>query len=180
MPTPAEAIRTYIRAKDDNRAYLMPSAFTPDSSIEVVLRTSEISFPEKSVGLETLTAAMIRRFNVTYENIHTFCLGDPPAPGVREHHCGWLVGMSEKASLAVRVGCGQYDWRFTAEGMVEKLTITIAVMKILDPGQLQPVMAWISALPYPWCPLDRAVEGMPAGDGLREVAAGLGTVARHD
>lgn len=179
MPTPAEAIRTYIRAKDDNRAYLMASAFTADSSIEVVLRTKEISFPEQSVGLDALTAAMIRRFNVTYENIHTFCLGDPPAPGTREYHCDWLVGMSEKASLAVRVGCGQYDWRFTPEGLVERLTITIAVMKILDPGLLRPVMAWVSALPYPWCPAAAALDGMPAEASLQEVADQLAAMARR-
>lgn len=177
MPTPAEAVRTYIRAKDDNRAYLMPSAFTAGSSIEMVMLTEEISFPLKSEGLDVLTEAMIRRFNVTYENIHTFCLGDPPADGIRDYRCGWLVGMSEKEGRAVRVGTGQYDWRFAEDGMVEKLTITIAVMKTLDPGLLQPVMRWVSTLPYPWCPPRRAVEGMPRDEALREIRSRLEAVA---
>ncbi len=167
MPTPAEAIRLYIRAKDDNRAHLMPSAFTPESSIEVALLTEEISFPARSAGLEVLTEAMIRRFNVTYENIHTFCLGEPPAEGVRAFRCPWLVGMSEKDGRRVRVGTGHYDWHFAPDGRVRSLIITIAVMKSLDPGLLEPVMRWVSALPYPWC---RAEEAARAAPGLPDIA----------
>ena len=122
----------------------------------------------------------MRRFNQTYENIYTFCIGVPPAAGVESFLCEWLVAMSEKQGGAVRVGCGRYDWSFArTEHKVKALAITIEVMKILPPDALAPVMNWLSALPYPWCSHQAAAEAPPNIPGVSRVLQALRTGERQ-
>jgi hypothetical protein len=69
--------------------------------------------------------------------------------------------MSAKADGRLRLGCGRYDWHFDADGRVEKLVILAEVMKVHAPGELAPVMDWLSTLPYPWCSADSALARIP-------------------
>jgi hypothetical protein len=48
MGTHSSAIQTYIRAKDENRPHLMPSAFALDAKLEMKVKTGNISFPPAS------------------------------------------------------------------------------------------------------------------------------------
>src|SRR5438270_15487 len=48
MGAHANAIRTYIRAKDENRPHLMPNAFTPDANLAMRVEADNISFPPAS------------------------------------------------------------------------------------------------------------------------------------
>lgn len=107
--------------------------------------------------------------------MRTFCLAGAPPDGATELSCDWLVGMSEKEFRRVRVGCGRYDWRFEPGGSrrARRLTITIRSMVSLDPECLAPVMAWVSPLPYPWCPAATALEGAPSLRALDPVRAYL-------
>ena len=155
---PAECIRAYIQAKDGNRPHRLDAAFTEDATLQMIVRTEAISFPAASVGREAIAETLVRRFNQTYENIYTLCIGQPPAVDATAFACDWLVAMSEKQGGAVRVGCGRYDWSFTsAEHRVCALTITIEAMETLPPDALPAVMDWVSALPYPWCDRELAV-----------------------
>jgi len=79
--------------------------------------------------------------------------------------------MSEKESGAVRVGCGRYDWLFRTDEsfLVRELTITIECMQILPPRDLDPIMDWLSGLPYPWCPVQTAVASAPKVEGLEVI-----------
>lgn len=162
--TPAEAIRTYIRAKDENRPHLLRRAFAPTAVAEVVSHAPAMTFPPVCEGLDAITDTLIREFGRVYENVYTFCLSEPPARDCRRFACRWLVGMSERKGGAVRVGCGRYDWLFASDqaGLVARLAITIERMEIYDPSALQPVMDWVDALPYPWCPPEVAAKGAPA------------------
>jgi hypothetical protein len=160
--TPAESIRAYIRAKDGNRPHRLDAAFTEDATLQMIVRTEAISFPAASVGREAIAETLVRRFNQTYENIYTLCIGQPPPVDATAFACDWLVAMSEKQGGAVRVGCGRYDWSFTpAEHRVRALTITIEAMETLPPDTLQSVMKWVSALPYPWCDREPAMVAPP-------------------
>ena len=152
MLTQTESILAYIKAKDGNRPHLLDAAFTEDATLQMIVRTKAISFPASSVGREAIAETLVRRFNQTYENVYTLCIGLPPTANSETYSCDWLVAMSEKQSGAVRVGCGRYDWSFThAERKVRALSITIEAMETLPSETLIPVMNWISALPYPWC-----------------------------
>jgi hypothetical protein len=160
--TPAASIRAYIQAKDGNRPYLLDAAFVEDATLQMIVRTEAISFPAVSVGRAAIAETLVRRFNQTYENIHTLCIGEPPAEDASAFACDWLVAMSEKQGGAVRIGCGRYDWSFTpAEHRVCALSITIEAMDILPADTLQPVMDWVAALPYPWCTPERATAALP-------------------
>jgi hypothetical protein len=139
----------------------------------VIVQTDAISFPPISKGRDAFTDTLVRHFNQTYENIYTFCLADPPRGEVKAFSCPWLVGMSEKLSRAVRVGCGRYDWSFTNTGRVCGLVITVGTMETLPAEVLEPVMQWLSALPYPWCPASAAAQGIPALNELRKVTLTL-------
>jgi hypothetical protein len=161
--TPAAAIGAYIQAKDGNRPYLLEAAFTKDAALQMIVRTAAIAFPAVSVGRAAIAETLVRRFNQTYENIYTLCIGEPPAEDATAFACDWLVAMSEKQGGAVRVGCGRYDWSFTpAEHHVSALTITIEAMEILPVDSLPAVMEWVAALPYPWCSQQRAMAALPA------------------
>jgi len=131
--SPAEAVRTYILAKDGNRPCLMRQAFSEDIALEMVVKTNAISFPNTAFGLAAVEDILVRRFAVDYENIYTFCLSQPSETDRARFQCHWLVGMSARATgKALRVGCGLYDWHFNEDGKVLRLVITIEVMKIFD------------------------------------------------
>lgn len=166
MPTPEDCIANYIRAKDENRSFLMARAFAGDAVLDMVVKTDAISFPPRSSGLESITDTLVRRFGATFENVHTFCLAQWPPTDQARYSCGWLVGMSEKGSRRVRAGCGRYDWRFRPgeSPLVERLTITVEVMQSLPPSLLNPVMDWLAELPYPWCDARVALARAPALD----------------
>jgi hypothetical protein len=169
MPSNRDVVETYLRAKDENRPWLMAQAFAADAVLEMVVNTETIAFPPVSDGLAALTDVLVRRFAQTYENVRTFCLAAPPPDNAAAFTCDWLVGMSEKDGGKVRVGCGRYGWRFQPQGLAERLTITIARMESLDPACLEPVMQWLSRLPYPWCAAPEALTGAPGTADLRPV-----------
>lgn len=174
----SDSIATYIRAKDGNRPHLMEAAFTNDASLEMVVRVADISFPPHSKGIDELSQVLVSRFNQTFENIYTFCLASPPDGPRPSFSCDWLVGMSEKGSGAVRIGCGRYDWSFHAPALVlvENLRITIELMQSLPAHACPGVMAWLAQLPYPWCKAEAALESMPRLEALRAVADHLARV----
>ena len=176
MQSARESIATYIRAKDENQPHLMPRAFVEAATLEMVVKAGSISFPPISNGLESISNVLVRRFSQTYENIRTFCLAEPPRSDDAKFSCGWLVGMSEKENRMVWVGCGRYDWVFQSHGprLVERLTITIELMQSLAPSSLTSVMAWLSQLPYPWCPVQTALANAPTLDGLEPIRLYVG------
>jgi hypothetical protein len=173
MPTPSDAVATYILAKDNNRPFLLRDAFARDARLEMMVKTDTISFPSAAQGLSEIEDVLIRRFGIDYENVYTVCLSRPSDANLRHFPCHWLVGMSAKTDGKVRVGCGRYDWYFSAEqkGLVEKLIITIDVMESLPETTLAPTMNWLAQLPYPWCTPEEAVRDMPQIGGFAAIEA---------
>ena len=169
MGAHANAIQTYIRAKDENRPHLMPNAFTPDANLGMRVETENISFPPASKGIEEITQILVSDFGRAYENIYTFCLDGVPSDDEDDFRCRWLVGMSVKETKSIRVGFGYYDWQFGASGLIQHLTITIRTMLILTSDHHGPVTNWLSHLPYPWCPEEAAAKAMPSISELNEV-----------
>jgi hypothetical protein len=152
MFSSAESILAYIKAKDGNRPHLLDAAFTEDAVLQMHVQAESISFPSSCVGREAIAETLVRRFNQTYENIYTFCIGIQPQTDAESLSCHWLVAMSEKQNGAVRIGCGRYDWSFTrTKRQVCSLVITIDAMETLPPETLVHIMSWASRLPYPWC-----------------------------
>lgn len=174
-PSPRAAVEWYLRGKDENRPHLAERAFTADAALEVIAAPGTIAFPPVTRGRDGITDVLVRRFAQAYENVRTLCLADAPMDDATEFSCDWLVGMSEKETRRVRVGCGRYDWRFErgAPRRAHRLTITIDAMTSLEPLHLAPVMAWLARLPYPWCPSAAAQNGLPAIGALDPVRAYL-------
>ena len=164
----AEAIVAYIRAKDENKPYLMERAFDQDAALAMVVKSDAISFPPITNGREAITQVLVRDFGRTYENVRTLCLCSPPESNDTHFSCRWLVGMSAKDGGTVRVGCGRYNWSFGTQASIlaERLEITIDVMQVLSADNLSAVTGWLFALPYPWCPIQTAFETAPKLDQL--------------
>ena len=175
MSTPSEAVSTYILAKDGNRPFLMKRAFAEDAELEMVVKTDAISFPSSAKGLNAIEDVLVRRFGIDYENVYTFCLSRPSQANRYHFACHWLVGMSAKSGGQVRVGCGRYDWYFgSAEAcLVQRLVITIDIMKILPAIGLAATMNWLCGLQYPWCTADEALRDMPRTGEFAEIEAYL-------
>ncbi len=169
--SPADVIDAYVRAKDGNRPHLLRAAFTDTASLRMHVRTAGISFPPGAVGRQAIAQLLVSRFNETWENIYTLCVGDAPPAGVMSFACGWLVAMSAKLDRQVRVGCGRYDWVFDpATGLARSLAITIDAMETTS-WDVDAMTAWASALPYPWCGAHRLELGAPSAPALRAVLA---------
>jgi hypothetical protein len=177
MTTPADTIRTYIRAKDENRPFLMRQAFAEDAELEMVVKTESISFPKSAKGRAAIEDILVRRFAVDFENVYTFCLSQPAAASLRHFPCHWLVGMSGKSDGQIRVGCGRYDWYFTTDArcLTTKLIITIDLMHVFPGTELEAPMAWLGSLPYPWCAADIAASRAPPIGALASVKRYLET-----
>jgi len=165
----AQAIVAYIRAKDENRPYLMEHAFDRDAALAMVVKSDAISFPPITNGREAITQVLVREFARTYENVRTLCLCSPPGSIDTNFSCRWLVGMSAKDGGAVRVGCGHYNWSFRTQAphLAKRLEITIDVMQIFAADYLTAVTSWLFALPYPWCPVRTAFDSAPQLEQLR-------------
>lgn len=172
FPTCTESVlRDYFHAKDENRPHYMARAFAPDAVLKMALRTQAIAFPPESHGLAAITDTLVRKFGQTYDNVYTFYLSRPDADArLSEYHCDWLVGMTEKATGNVRVGCGRYDWEFQPDPYrAKRLTITIETMVSLPPANSAAVFGWLLALDYPWTSAARVVAGAPPLEDLAPV-----------
>jgi len=172
--TLADLIATYVAAKDANRPHLVAQAFSTTAALEMVVKTDAIAFGPGAHGPEAIAEMLVRRFAQQYENVYTFCLCCAPAPEALRLDCGWLVVMSEKGTRRVRAGFGRYawEWRPEVERRIQRLSITIERMDDFDAELGDAAFSWAQRLPYPWCPIDKAV-GAPAplnalvGDAVR-------------
>lgn len=172
--TAEDVLRTYFRAKDENRPHLMRDAFSETATLETIVKTDAISFPPISRGLAPITDVLVRKFAQLYENVYSFYLEKPPSHiSLSSFSCDWLVGMSEKESGKTRVGCGRYDWQFqTSEPrLADRLVITIEAMQVLSADYLEPVLLWLTGLPYPWCPAQAILTAAPAIPDLDPILA---------
>lgn len=146
------AVHSYISAKDNNRPHLIEQAFANDAVLDMVVSSPNIAFPPQTEGREAIAELLVRRFAQRYENVYTFCIGQPPSAAALTYTCKWMVAMSDKDSHDVKVGCGQYDWHFNlSTGLAERLQISIAHMEVLPPDRLADVMGWVSGVKHPWC-----------------------------
>jgi len=169
--TTRSLLRDYLRAKDENRVLFLRRGFAPDVSLIMGLNTDEISFPAQSLGVDAVAETLAVRFNQTYENIFTFYLALPPDDATTEaFHCGWMVGMTEKATGNVRVGCGTYEWLFDLEPYrVKGLRIIIEHMRNLPSSDADAVFDWLLAAPYPFADPRALAATIPAIDALSPV-----------
>ena len=133
---PEAVLRGYFRAKDENRPHLLEQVFSPGAELVIHNQSENIAFPPVTHGRAAIAEVLVRSFTVCYENIYSFYL-ERPATEVREFKCSWLVGMSERSSGLVRVGCGIYLWSFEphAPQLASRLAITIEAMQILPPSE---------------------------------------------
>lgn len=169
-------LRTYFLAKDGNRPHLMNRVFAEDAELEMTVKAEGMDFPSRAQSLAGISEVLVRRFGATYDNVYSFYLSGPPADESGwSFACRWLVGMTEKASGAVRTGYGTYDWTFgsTDPVRVERLHIRIDLMLSLPPELAGPVLGWLDRLPYPWCDPGKALAAMPDVQELGEVRAFL-------
>jgi hypothetical protein len=167
--TPAAAIEAYVRGKDGNRPHLLRAAFTETAHLTMRVHTSGISFPGGATGRPAIADLLVRRFNQTWENIYTLCIGYPPKDNVESFTCDWLVAMSAKEDGGARAGCGRYDWAFDHDtGLAHSLTITITAMESVA-CDVEEMTSWTAALPYPWCQAGAVKLGAPDTAALSEV-----------
>jgi hypothetical protein len=162
--SPAEQILVnYFRAKDGNRPHLLERVFSADAQLEVRNASSSIAFPAMTLGREQIADVLVREFGRAYENVYSFYLSAPPSGAVEQFSCSWLVGMTEKSSKSVRVGCGNYQWSFVYEPTpcARALVISIEAMQVLAPPEQHRVLAWLESLPYPWSTAASAVRAAP-------------------
>jgi len=169
--TPESVLRGYFHAKDENRPHLLAEVFALDAELVIRNRSANIAFPAVTRGRSAIAEVLVRTFALSYENVYSFYLRRPP-PGVREFTCPWLVGMSERSSGEIRVGCGTYEWAFEPDApqMARRLVITVEAMQILPVTESGRVFAWLRALNYPWSSPEAALHGIPANEVLSPIA----------
>ena len=168
--TPRAVLRGYFHAKDENRPALLDEVFTADAELRVVNNAIDMGFPAETQGREGIADVLVRSFAQTYENVYSFYLASPPECALR-FSCPWLVGMTEKESRCVRVGCGRYDWSFEEEApfLARGLVLTIEAMQVLPPDAFAPLFGWLRTLQYPWSSCVEAAERVPSVAGLEPV-----------
>lgn len=170
--SPAEQVLVnYFRAKDGNRPHLLERVFCADAQLEVKNASSAIAFPAMTQGRERIADILVRDFGRDNENVYSFYLSPPPRGAVEQFSCLWLVGMTEKSSKSVRVGCGTYHWtlNYQPSPCATLLVISIEVMQVLAPAEGHRIMGWLEKLPYPWSSAASAASAAPAIEGLKPV-----------
>jgi len=169
--TPEAVLRGYFHAKDENRPHLLEDVFASDAELVMRNQSANIAFPAFTEGRSAIADVLVRNFALSNENVYSFYLGRP-LPGVQEFTCPWLVGMSERSSGDIRVGCGTYVWAFQhhAPHLTSRLVVTIEAMQVLPLAESERVFAWLRALNYPWSSPEAALNGIPANDLLAPIA----------
>lgn len=176
MNNATKAIEHYIFGKDGNRPDLLRHAFSLDASLNVRVQTSTILFPPCVSGREAIAEVLVRSFSQQYENVYTFCFGDPPKPEANVHKCKWLVGMSTKATGELRVGCGEYHWVFSPQsGLAIQLSITIKHMLECPSEHRRKIMDWLQGRSYPWCESTDMLDSAPSLNCLQPVLVYVAT-----
>jgi hypothetical protein len=66
MRSTADAIEAYLRAKDENRPFLMTEAFAEDASFSVVVHSDNIAFPPVTHGRGAITDVLGWIFALPY------------------------------------------------------------------------------------------------------------------
>ena len=175
--TPETVLRGYFHAKDGNRPHLLEDVFASNAELVIRNQSANIAFPSFTQGRSAIAEVLVRSFALSNENVYSFYLGRPSL-GVREFTCPWLVGMSERSSGQVRVGCGTYEWAFEhhAPHRASRLVVTIEAMQVLPPTESERVFAWLRAQNYPWASPKAALHGIPANELLSPIAQFL---SRH-
>lgn len=160
----AQVLVNYFRAKDGNRPHILERVFSADAQLEVKNASSSIVFPAMTRGREQIADVLVRDFARTYENVYSFYLSAPPSGEVEQFSCSWLVGMTERSSNTVRVGCGKYQWSLEYEPApcATSLSIYIEAMQVLAPSERNRVLAWLEGLSYPWSTGADALRSAPA------------------
>ena len=160
--SPEAVLRGYFHAKDENRPHLLEDVFASNAELLIHNLSANIAFPAFTQGRSAIAEVLVRSFSLSNENVYSFYLGRPP-PNVRLFKCPWLVGMSERSSGHVRVGCGTYEWAFEphAPHMASRLVVTIEAMQVLPIAESAVVFAWLRALNYPWSSAEDALQGIP-------------------
>jgi hypothetical protein len=169
--TPETVLRGYFHAKDENRPHLLEDVFASNAELVIRNQSANIAFPAVTRGRLAIGEVLVRNFALSYENIYSFYLGRP-APVVQEFTCPWLVGMSERASGQVRVGCGTYEWAFESHSpqLASRLVIAIEAIEVLPPTESQRVFTWLRSLNYPWSSPQAALHGLPRNEALSPIA----------
>lgn len=172
--TPEAVLRSYFRAKDENRPHLLEEVFTSTAELVIRNQSANIAFPTITQGRPAIAEVLVRSFSLSYENIYSFYL-ERPGAGVQEVICPWLVGMSERSSGNVRVGCGTYAWAFEPDDphLASRLVISIEAMQVLPRSEFERVFAWLQSLNYPWSSAASALQGIPDIELLSPIAAFL-------
>jgi hypothetical protein len=166
----AQILEWYFCAKDGNRPHLITRVFTPDASLEINNGSASITFPAVTQGMEDIADVLVRQFGRTYENIYSFYLSKPEG-AAKQFKCSWLVGMTDKQTKEVCIGCGTYEWSFVYEPAprATALVISIQAMQLLAPSVQPQVLAWLEQLPYPWATATAILGSAPALEGLSPV-----------
>jgi hypothetical protein len=169
--TPEAVLRGYFQAKDENRPHVLEDVFASNAELVIHNQSANIAFPAFTQGRSAIAEILVRGFALSNENVYSFYLARP-LPGVREFTCPWLVGMSERSSGHVRVGCGTYEWAFEphAPHMASRLVVTIEAMQVLPIAESAGVFAWLRALNYPWSSAERALQSIPGNELLSPIA----------
>jgi len=169
--TPEAVLRGYFHAKDENRPHLLKDVFTAGAKLTIRNQSANIAFPAFTQGRSAVAEVLVRSFALSNENVYSFYLARPLL-GVREFTCPWLVGMSERSSGHVRVGCGIYEWAFEphAPHMASRLVVAIEAMQVLPLTESEGVFAWLQALNYPWSSPEAALQSIPSHELLTPIA----------
>jgi hypothetical protein len=169
--TPEVVLRSYFRAKDENRPHLLADVFTADAELVIRNQSENIAFPAFTRGRAAIAEVLVRSFALAYENVYSFYLARP-MPGIHEFACPWLVTMSERSSSGgVRVGCGTYEWSFdpNAGHRANRLVVIIDAMQVLPPTESERVFAWLRTLDYPWSSPEAVLKSMPTCELLSPI-----------
>jgi hypothetical protein len=174
---PDVVLRNYFHAKDENRPRLLEQVFTPDALLEIRNRTSTSAFPGVTRGREAIADVLIRSFGQAYENVYSFYLQRPTGM-LPSFECQWIVAMTDKASRAVRLGCGSYAWAFDADPpkLACRLAIDIAEMQVLAPAAAGETFAALARLTYPWSSGAEVARAAKVHPVLRPIVGKLGTL----
>ncbi|RQM47145.1 hypothetical protein EHZ19_15950 [Paraburkholderia bannensis] len=167
-------IESYIYAKDGNRSHIMKEAFSTDAVLTMRVMSSNISFPEKVIGAAEIADTLATQFSTKFENIYTFCIGEPPSKLVDSFGCRWFVCMTDKETRSTRIGHGNYEWALDSSARkVKALLIHIEQMEIVSEEWREPILRCAQKLPYPWCPALSILAAAQAIAPLHAVCAAL-------
>ena len=169
-----KALDLYIRAKDQNRPFLLTEAFVDQARFDLQL-SEDIEFGRRAAGQRPETVAeTVAVIGAQFLDVFTTTVTESVVDASNSLACHWLAGLVGREEEQLFVNWGRYLFSFGPESRVRRLQVSFDGGTVLPAGSQAQTLSWLSQLPSPLCSAKELLTGIPELEALEPLRGFVG------